>query len=250
MDLLTFFLFAVTVFCGAVTQAVCGFGFGVLVMSVLPYFMPSYIGALVPCGLMGTSITLYLSLRRVRNIRWKLVAGPLVASTITCWLSTRYLKVLSDTVLRGALGVFLVGLSAVHFLARAKQKRKPSVPRSVVAGCAAGVTDALFGMGGPPVASYLLSVTDDKDTYLTNLSCVFAVLCINTTLTRAVSGMITLDALKNYLVGMIFVAAGLAVGGRIFYKISQKTLEKLVYCFFTVSGTIMVGWTAFTLLTA
>ena len=241
MDITKTDLYLFCVLLGSIVHAISGFGFGVFVMSVFPYFMPNYTMGLVLSGLIGITITAYLSIRQFRAVRARYVVVPFVASVVAGFLATRWLKGISDIIMGRALGIFLILLS-IYFLAFEKRiKIRTNVRNGIIAGTAAGIIDTMFGMGGTPLALYLSSIAESKEQYVANLSCVILLLSAGTAVNRIIAGMITLEILKYYALGLVFVVLGMMIGGKIFSKFSPGTLRKVVYIFIMVSGLLLLA---------
>ena len=233
-------LFAVSTFLGAMVHTVGGFGFGIFVMSVYPYFLPSYTSGLTTSALLGIVIAAYLTIQRVRFIRWKLLLPLLLSSVVAGWLATRYLLRFSDAFLSVLLGIFLLLLSLFFFLFPNRVFIRPNALNGLLVGTMSGVINAAFAMGGPPLAIYLSSALETKDEYTANISCVFLATCVNTVIARCASGLVTPETLNLFLPGAAFVAVGIIVGKRIANRINRQTLQKTIYGFIAGSGIILL----------
>lgn len=240
MDTETILLYAVCVLIGAIIHAISGFGFGVFAMSVFPFFMPSYTMGLVLSGMMGITITTYYSLSQFRKVNWKYIIVPFVSSVIVGFLTMRYLKGFSDNFLGRVLGLFLILLS-VYFLVFEKLITvRMNIRNGIIAGSAAGFIDTMFSMGGTPLALYLSSTAASKEAYLANLSCTILLMSLGTLVNRVIAGMITVEILKYYVFGLIFVVIGMTIGGKIFKTFSPSVLRKAVYIFIAITGVLLV----------
>ena len=69
---------------GAIKQSVTGIGFGIFVMTLFPYFMPSYISAVTLSSSLAFTMTLYIVYKRRKDINFKLLVIPIMAYAISC----------------------------------------------------------------------------------------------------------------------------------------------------------------------
>ena len=66
---------------GAVIQAVCGFGYGPVNMSLLPYLFP-YAQAVALSGLCGSTTSVLVLASSFRHIRWKTLLPCVVTAIV------------------------------------------------------------------------------------------------------------------------------------------------------------------------
>ncbi len=145
------------VFVAAFTQGVIGFGFGLLIMAVLPLVMPlqAAVGTVAVCGLF---VCLYLLWRYRRHVDWADVARLCAGGAFGLPLGVWVLRDLPAELCMRVLGALLV-LYAGWNLAAGRRSRP--VEREPVAtgwgypaGLLGGVLGGAFGTGGPPVVIY------------------------------------------------------------------------------------------------
>ena len=144
------------VLAAAFIQGVIGFGFGLVVMSVLPRLLP--LQAAVPFTAVYGLVVAFLIFHRYRQHAsaretWPMIAGSLVGLPIGV-LALRTLD--PDPCIR-ALGVFIVLFVIQAFWPRRIAAHdRPPVSRAwaAPAGLLGGVFGGAFAMGGPPVIAY------------------------------------------------------------------------------------------------
>ncbi|MBQ8091809.1 MAG: sulfite exporter TauE/SafE family protein, partial [Pyramidobacter sp.] len=124
---------------GAVVQSVCGFGYGPLNMSLLPYLMP-YPQAVALAGLCGTTTAVMVAVSGWRHANWRKVWPCTVTSVILSglfvWLSTRA----ADTLMLHLLGCVLIALGLYSLFFNGKIRIRPTVRNGIIAGAISGVT--------------------------------------------------------------------------------------------------------------
>ena len=138
-------------------QRTTGFGFGIFIMTMLPFMMPSYGEATTLSGLLAMTTSTLICIRMRKFITWRrlipILLTFIVISTPTIFLSTR----IDNQSLNRILGITLI-LIALYFAFFSKKiKLKTTLPYQVGAGTVSGVMGGFFGMQGPPAVLYFIS---------------------------------------------------------------------------------------------
>ena len=68
--LLSIFLLSIV---ASFIQRTTGFGFGIFIMTMLPFLMPSYAEATTLTGLLAMSNSIYIAIRMHRYVQWRRV---------------------------------------------------------------------------------------------------------------------------------------------------------------------------------
>lgn len=232
------FLFSWSIF-GSFVQTVSGFGYGVLTMAILPYFVP-YAQATAVCSMCGGTLSAMVALRCRDKIdyklMWPMLAGHIVASTGAIWFSVGQSK---ETLMR-LLGLALIGLSVYFLFFNDRLRIRPTRLNGVVAGALGGIGGGLFAIGGPPVVVYLLSATCDKETYRATIQAYFAISSVVLFVARLQSGIIDGYVVQLWALALAALAAGVWLGNLFFRRISPTVLRRSVYAMMAVSGIVML----------
>ena len=97
------------------TQRVTGFGFGIFIMTVLPFLMPSYGEATALSGMLAViSVTITL-LRMWRYIQWRKLLPILVTFLLVSFFSVRLVARVDSNLMKRVLGCILVVVSVYFF---------------------------------------------------------------------------------------------------------------------------------------
>lgn len=72
-------------------QSTTGFGFGIFIMTLLPYLLPSYGEATTLSGLMALSNSLYIAVKMRKQIDWRALA-PILITFIAVSMPQSYLS--------------------------------------------------------------------------------------------------------------------------------------------------------------
>lgn len=115
-------------------QRTTGFGFGIFIMTMLPFLMPSYGEATTLSGLLAMTTSTLICVRMRKFITWRrlipILLTFIIISTPTIFLSTR----IDNQSLNRILGITLI-LTALYFAFFSKKiKLKTTLPYQVGAG--------------------------------------------------------------------------------------------------------------------
>ena len=223
---------------GAIVQSVCGFGYGPLNMSLLPYLMP-YPQAVALAGLCGTTTAAMVAFSGWRYANWRKVWPSTVTSVIVSgtfvWLSARA----ADRLMLRLLGCVLIALGLYSLFLNGRIRIRPTVRNGIIAGAISGVTSGLFAVGGPPMAIYLIGAMDNNDEYRSTLNAHFCVNSVMTTFMRWRNGVFTAPVMHLYFLLLAALLIGAWVGSKIFHRLDQNRLRKVVYGYLIVSGLLL-----------
>ena len=220
-------------------QRTTGFGFGIFIMTMLPFMMPSYGEATTLSGLLAMTTSTLICIRMRKFITWKRLIPILltfvVISTPTIFLSTR----IDNQSLNRILGITLI-LTALYFAFFSKKiKLKTTLPYQVGAGTVSGVMGGFFGMQGPPAVLYFISSEPDKNHYIAMAQTYFLLGNSVMTVVRAANGFLTSTVGRNYLFCLAAVFIGTMLGSWAFKRIPGKIFPYLVYSYIGISGLVI-----------
>lgn len=221
-------------------QRTTGFGFGIFIMTMLPFLMPSYGEATALSGLLALTTSLIAAWKYRRLITWKrlipILSVFLVVSSASICLLTR----IHDDMLRRILGVILIIVS-IYFAFFSKRIRfGTSLPYQIGAGTVSGLMGGFFGMHGPPAVLYFISSEPDKEHYMGMIQTYFVITNAMMTLVRASNGFVTAAVGKSYLFCLAAVGIGAVAGGWAFRHIPGKIFPYVVYSYIGISGMIIL----------
>lgn len=224
---------------GAFLQTNVGFGLPVIAMLFLPMFLP-FSTSVAMYQIVALVSTTWIVVRYRRYVAWRVMLPILVVSLAAGVVMTFQSLRMSNSALIIILGFALVTISVFSVGFSERIRVKPTVPAGLGLGLIAGVGNGLFGIGGPPVAMYLLAGTEDKRGYLATLQTYFLISNLSTIFIRIGSGAIGRVHLPLIAAGWVGIGLGTFLGLKLFEVLPKTLLKKLVYGFVGVSGVWMV----------
>lgn len=220
-------------------QRTTGFGFGIFIMTLLPFIMPSYAEATALSGLLALTTSSVIAFRLRKNVTWSRLA-PILATFITISaVSICFLTRIHDDSLRKVLGIVLVFTGLYFAFFNKKIKIGTTLPWQMGAGTLSGIMGGFFGMQGPPAVLYFISSEPSKEHYMAMTQMYFCIGNAMMTLVRACNGFVTVDVGNGYLSGLGGLALGLLLGEWAFKRIPGRIFPYLVYTYICISGIII-----------
>lgn len=221
-------------------QRTTGFGFGIFIMTVLPYLLPSYGEATTLSGMLAMTTSAVVSYRMRRYLNWHHLVPILLTFIAVSTVAIFCLKRMDDVILRRILGVVLILTSAYFCLLSNRIKLGTKLPTQIGAGCISGLMGGFFGMQGPPAVLYFIQTTKDKNEYMALAQTYFFMGNVMMLCVRAYNGFLTMPVCRSYLYGIGGVVIGMAIGGYVFRHLPQKAFKYVVYAYIGISGIIIL----------
>ena len=221
-------------------QRVSGFGFGIIVMAVFPYLMPSYGEATALSGMLAIFTALVPAIQHFRVVPWKKLLPILLTFLLVSFFAVELVRLVDSRSLKHVLGVVLIFISIYFFVFSDRIHIRPTVPVQIGLGSLSGLMGGLFAMQGPPAVIYFISSTYDKEEYIALTQWYFLVGNTMMTLFRARAGLVTATVLESWAIALPAVVLGLYLGSKLFKRIRIRLLRKVVYAFLAVSGVVAI----------
>ena len=219
-------------------QRVSGFGFGIFMMTILPFIMPTYGEATALSGLLALSNSSYIAFKMRKQIPWKKLMPILITFIIVSFFAVKAVASVDSHTLKHILGVILILVSIYFFFISERIKVRATTGIQVTMGTASGLMGGFFGMQGPPAVLYFIAATDNKDEYLAITQAYFLIGNLMMTFFRAANGFVTAPVGMGFACGIVGVLIGVWLGAKVFAKMTLKSLRKVVYAYMAVSGVI------------
>ena len=222
-------------------QRTIGFGFGIFIMTVLPFLMPSYGEAVTLSGLLSLTSATVVMVKYLKYVTWKrmlpIAAAFVIFSTIAIFMLDR----IEGQAMRVILGIMLVLISLYFSFFEDKLQKiiRPTKGWQFGAGTASGIMGGLFGMHGPPVVLYLISSEPDKDHYMGMIQTYAVITNIAMLIVRAFAGYVTPAVGGAYLYGLAGLAMGVIAGNWAYRRIPGKLFTYIVYAYIGVCGLVI-----------
>jgi len=220
-------------------QRTTGFGFGIFIMTLLPFLMPSYGEATALSGLLALTTSAMISFRMRKYITWKRLMPILLTFIAISAAAICMLTRMQDELLRRFLGIILM-ITALYFAFFSKRiKLKTTLPYQIGAGTISGIMGGFFGMQGPPAVLYFISSEPDKNHYMAMAQTYFLIGNAMMTIVRASNGFVTAAVGRCYILCLAAVLIGTVLGSWAFKHIPGRIFPYVVYSYIGISGLVI-----------
>ena len=221
-------------------QRTTGFGFGIFIMTMLPFFLPTYGEATTLSGLLAITTSAVIVWRLREYVTWQRLWPILLTFIIVSTMAIFALKRIDDQILRQILGVALI-LISIYFAAFSQSIKLPTTKRMQVgAGSLSGLMGGFFGMQGPPAVLYFIQSEPSKEHYMAMAQTYFLIGNMMMTIVRAYNGFLTTTVMTDYCFGLGGVIIGTCLGAFVFKHIPNRIFRYIVYAYIAVSGVIIL----------
>ncbi|MDO4524045.1 MAG: sulfite exporter TauE/SafE family protein [Bacteroidales bacterium] len=243
-DIVEYFLLIVCA-CGAgFVQRTVGFGFGIFLIPLL--FLLGVMGrdykSIVSLSsMMAATLSLITVWDLRKSLDWRFIWPLLIVFLPTSTFFSYVMFGTDASWLKIILGITLILLSIYFtFFKKDGIKIKPNWFNTISLGSLSGFMGGLFSMQGPPVVYYYLSTQKTKEEYMAQTQCFFLLGNLWMTILRAGEGIITAEVGKSYLIAIAGCLAGMWIGARVYNKMNNGLLLKMIYIFLAYSGVSMI----------
>ena len=222
-------------------QRTTGFGFGIFIMTVLPFLMPSYAEAVTLSGILSLTSSTVVMLKYLKYVSWKRILPILAAFLVMSALAVFMLERIEGRTMRIILGLILILLSLYFcfFKERLQKVIKPTSGWQIGSGVISGVMGGLFGMQGPPVVLYLINSEPDKNHYMGMIQTYAVLTNVIMLVTRACNGYLTTAVGTTYLYSITGLVVGVLAGNWAFKRLPDKLFAYIVYAYIGISGLVI-----------
>ena len=223
-------------------QRTIGFGFGIFIMTALPFLMPSYAEAVTLSGLLSLTSATVVMFQYIKYVNWKRFLPIVAAFVIFSTIAINLLDRIEGPSMRMILGIMLIILSLYFSFFKEKLQKfiRPTTGWQLGTGSASGIMGGLFGMHGPPVVLYLIVSEPDKNPYMGMIQTYAVVTNIVMLAVRAINGYVTPVVGVTYLYSLGGLALGVLAGNWAFKRIPNRIFTYIVYAYIGISGAIIL----------
>ncbi|MFC6206317.1 sulfite exporter TauE/SafE family protein [Levilactobacillus tongjiangensis] len=232
---MTWFFIILPALLAGLVQGLTGFGAVIIMMIFFPSILPMAQAAGVGGVIMLASV-LTLAFRYRQHLHFKRIIIPFIIYAMVATWSVHLGHVLDAHLLRMLLGGLLVALCLYFTLAPgAGNQRYPWY----IAGCfmiVSGFFNGLFGIGGPLMALYFLSLSKSMPEYIASIQTFFLIDTFYITSIRVANGILVKPDIPYILVGMVAATIGTIIASHLLTRLNPDTIKRWIYGFIGLSG--------------
>lgn len=237
-----FFATVLAAFVAGLSQGLTGFGSNICMMMVFPHFYTLAAAASVSMAI-STPVNLQMAYLHRKGIIWKPVVILSIVNILVACVIISLSTQIDNAIAKKSFGVFFI-LLCIYFLFFKKEGADFGNPLkkwvSVLLIVASGIVDGLFGVGGPLVVVYFMSISLNREQYVGSLNAYFFFTQLFYSIYRAIIGLITVDDILVIVVGIGAILLGGVIADKIASKLNAKVVAFIIYLMIGVAGLINV----------
>lgn len=222
----------------AFVQRTTGFGFGIFIMTMLPYLLPSYGEATALSGLLAMVTSSIIVYKNRQHIVWRNLLPILCVFLVFSVVAIEFLSIMRRDTLHIILGITLIAASLYFWFFSDRIKVRPTIATQASLGTLSGFMGGFFGMQGPPAVLYFLSVSDTKEKYIALTQTYFLLGNLMMTCYRFHAGFISDTVLRSWMLAIPAVLLGTYIGNIVYKHLQMPLLRKIVYIYIGLSGVL------------
>ncbi len=229
-----FLLVAVIVFFGVVVHSILGFGVALVTVSLLLHILsPTETAAFVAIFTMPLQLVIIWRYRKALTLRP--ISHLILGSVIGIPIGVVLLSIMSEQIILGALGLFLIAYSLYSLSnLRLPEIRHPSWGLGF--GMLSGVLSGAYNTGGPPLAIYGTARRWTPDQFKANLQALFTLNGALVLIAHVAAGHVDTLVLENSLIALPVIAVGSALGFRLSRRVNEAIFRKAVLILLLLVG--------------
>ena len=226
-------------FVSAFLQSAIGFGAALVMINVIPFFLPPFQAVLI-AQFSCLSFSVYIVVRSYRKIRFDVLIPFLIPAMISSVVATRLSLGLDMSTMKLMLGILFVILSLYFSFFAGKISIKPTKTAGIIIGTVSGACNGLFGASGPPSALYLTPALPDKDEYIATIQAFFMMVSTMSISTKIISGAVSVTDFQYIVPTAASAVLGSATGLTATRKLKGLLLRRLIYAFIGINGIVII----------
>lgn len=229
-----------TTFVAGIVQGISGFAFAIIFLAVMQSYLP-YTELLSVSAILCVIMLSANVLTHRHHIIWRWLPVPIITTFVFTIGSVYFLNLTADfPYWKKLLGVVFILMSVYLFIWQHRIHIQPTARNAVLFCGLGGILGGLFGVGGPPPVLYFLSITDDKEVYISTGQTFFLFNMTADLIGRILNGNVTTVTVQYAACCFWTVLLGLWIGNKIFGRINAETLKKIVYLIMFLDGWYML----------
>lgn len=224
--------------CAYFIKGLCGFA-NTLVFSTILSFSTNNVNISPVELVLGLPGNIMISYKERKSVDWKVclpLAGLVLLGDIPGILM---LKNTDTQVIKEIFGFVIIAIGLEMLFREYMGSAKKSQILLSVIGVLSGILCGLYGIGAL-LAAYMGRVTDNSSAFKGNLCIVFLIDNLFRLVMYSVTGIITVDTLKQSVILIPFMGLGLYLGMKGSSFLDEKKIKKLVIIMLILSGISLI----------
>lgn len=222
-------LIAAINFLSAFLQAVSGFGYAMVAMTLMPFVLPMrYCSAISAVTVVAIGVQMVIILRK--SIDLKIVALPIISAFLTINLGIYLLMTFEDIILKVILSGLIFFLTGFFFYCQKNRiELKKTTFNSVFFGLLTGVSTGMFNIVGPFFLVYYMNITNNTLAFKASMEFSFLMAGLYSSVMHIFYGNISTVTIP-FILSSVFASLIAGIFGiKIFKRIDRRRISLMIY---------------------
>ncbi|MFQ5879940.1 MAG: TSUP family transporter [Dehalococcoidia bacterium] len=229
-----------TVFVGGACQGLTGFGFALIVVPLLSIAWDVK-ATVAAAALLGLASIIPLLVQVRAQVQLKLVLTLLVGTVVGTPAGLAMLVVLNADALKIWVAFVVISLSVLFALSPRLRPKGESTGASVAVGTVAGLLRGSTGMGGAPIAFYLLGHQRGLEGFRSTFIAFQLPAILMVVVGFVVAGQVTPDVLAVAGVSLPALLLGLWLGATLRYRVRPSMFQAIVLAVLVITSAAAIA---------
>lgn len=228
------FFAAISVFSAGLIKGITAFGFNLIAVSALLFFVSPKL--LVPViTLLSVTSSLYMLIGLMKYVEIKRILPLLIGAAGGIPLGVFGLVILKPEMLKIMIGLVVVTF-ALLFASGYRKEIRNETPAFLLLGLISGMIGGSTSLGGVPVILFFINQDCDKRTFRANITLFYVMHGMLSFLGYIQGNLITGEVIKYFLALVIPMTLGIAGGMKLVHKVNQSLFRQIALFILIVSG--------------
>jgi hypothetical protein len=236
MDLMLVLLI-LGIFFGFFVQTIIGFAGALVALPFLLFVMP-LIEAVCYISIFYSISTPVYFYREWKNMDKILLRKLSITSIIGLFIGSIILLFGQPTILKKALGLFIIFFVINSIVNKSPKQLSSNI--HFVLGILGGFFSGVFSTGGPLYAVIIKNKTTDIKVFRATMFGILGLVSLMRMSVLIIEGALTTVELHNSLYVLPFFVSALYLGKKVYLKLDEKILKKLILLLLFISGVILL----------
>ncbi|MGC7871868.1 TSUP family transporter [Desulfosporosinus sp. SYSU MS00001] len=237
---LTTLYIVLVVLMASLLQTLTGFGYALLATPLLTLVLGTKEVVMFTL-VTSTLVNVIMICRTAGKARFRQLIVAFVASIVGILPGLYVMKVISESVLKGFVGIVLILSSLLMTKSTGIKIHRQGLFKAVL-GFISGFLTATTGLGGPPMVLCMIALSEDKELVRASLARLFLLSNIVTLSMSYFTQTFHLDYLNfNVLFACLAIFLGYWIGEKLFVRLDFPTLKKFGLIIILISGLAMLA---------
>ena len=225
---------SLSVFLASVVKGITAFGFNLVAVSALLFFLsPKLIVPVIT--LLSLLSSLYMLGSLMKHVQVKRILPLFIGGLAGIPGGVFLLVILKPEIIKMLIGVIVTAFSLL-FASGFRKEIKKETPAFLLIGLISGVLFGSTSLGGIPVILFFINQDCDKITFRANLTLYYTVMGAVSFLGFFQGNLISAEVVKYCLILLLPMSLGIAAGMQLVHRVNEKLFKQIALVIITASG--------------